>query len=107
MTGLRREQLEGIYSGGTVRDSHTVHYSSSPRQDVAADTAGIYMVSSILQNHIFNVNSKLSTSSHIVFFVPLFSIKKRKTYFAARQAGFNQMYPACPGNYLCLSSNQG
>ena len=41
MTGLRQGQLEAVYSGGTVRDSHTVHYSSDPRQDVAADTADI------------------------------------------------------------------
>ena len=40
MTGLRREQLGDAYSGGTVRDSHTVHYSSfrggSPRRTLQA-----------------------------------------------------------------------
>jgi hypothetical protein len=44
MTGLRRKQLEAVYSGGTVRGSHTVLYSPvrGVLLCVAAGTADIY-----------------------------------------------------------------
>jgi len=41
MTGLRQRQLGAVYSGGTVRGSHTVPYSSERGAYVAADTAGV------------------------------------------------------------------
>ena len=69
MAGFRQDPLIGAYSGGTVRDLHTVHYSS-PGGSSPPETLWFSCNSSILAFFLAHAYTQMLMGGHYVRLYP-------------------------------------